>query len=152
RMKKLSVLFSVAIPGIILCALASGAGRAGKDESDIRALEDRFAAAFKAKDLDGIMSVYVPDESLIVFDIVPPRQFVGAKAYRQDFEQFMAMSPGPIEVFEIKDLSIVTDHDLAFSHSIQHLAFTGKDGKEVDITVRVTDGYRKIKGKWLIVH
>ena len=27
-----------------------------------------------------------------------------------------------------------------------------RDGKTLDLTVRVTDVYRKIGGKWLIVH
>ena len=41
--------------------------------ADIRALEDRFVAAFKAKDVDAIMKVYAPDQTLVVFDVVPPR-------------------------------------------------------------------------------
>ena len=49
-------------------------------QGDIKALEDRFIAALKAKDLDAIMKVYVPDQTLFVFDVVPPRQYVGAAA------------------------------------------------------------------------
>ena len=40
---------------------------------------------------------------------------------------------------------------LGFSHSIQRVRGTDKKGQPVDITVRVTDGYRKIGGNWLIV-
>lgn len=29
---------------------------------------------------------------------------------------------------------------------------TLKSGKKMDYTVRVTDGFKKINGKWLIVH
>ena len=47
--------------------------------ADIRALEDRFVAAFKAKDVDAIMKVYAPDQTLIVFDVVPPRQYVAPR-------------------------------------------------------------------------
>src|SRR5215510_14015219 len=36
------------------------------DQADIKALEQRFADAFKAKDVVRIMSVYVPNETLIV--------------------------------------------------------------------------------------
>jgi len=50
------------------------------DETQIRALEDSFAAAVRAKDVDAIMKVYVPDDSLFVFDVTPPRQYVGATA------------------------------------------------------------------------
>jgi ketosteroid isomerase-like protein len=54
---------------------------------------------------------------------------------------------------EISDISIATNGgDLAFSHSIQHATGTFTDGKPMDLTVRVTDVYQKIGGKWLIVH
>src|SRR5580658_2871497 len=78
---------------------------ASADEAKIRALESRFAAAANAKDLDGIMKVYVPDDSLFVFDVIPPRQYVGAKAYRQDWKDFLATFNG-LAKFEISDLSV----------------------------------------------
>jgi ketosteroid isomerase-like protein len=46
----------------------------------------------------------------------------------------------------------MTDGDLAFSHSNQRAVVTDKDGKKADITFRLTDVYRKINGKWLVVH
>jgi uncharacterized protein (TIGR02246 family) len=119
------------------------------DEAQIRALEDRFAAAFRAKDLDAIMKVYVPDQTLFVFDVVPPRQYVGAAAYRKDWENLLADVDGPI-TFDISDLAIVTDGKLAYSHSIQHVQGKNKKGEAFDFTVRVTDAYRKIGGHWLV--
>ena len=65
------------------------------------------------------MGSYFPDESLFVFDAIPPRQYVGAKAYRKDLEDFFASFPGPVETFEIADLNVVTNGNLGFSHSIQ---------------------------------
>jgi len=41
------------------------------DEAKIRALENQFVAAVNAKDLDAIIKVYMPDETLLVFDVVP---------------------------------------------------------------------------------
>jgi ketosteroid isomerase-like protein len=43
--------------------------------------------------------------SLFVFDCIPPRQCVGAKAYRKDFEDFLAQYPGPNK-FKVSDLSV----------------------------------------------
>ena len=60
------------------------------------------------------------------------------------------MMPGPLK-FDISDLSVTTDGKLAYSHSIQHVKWTGTDGSPMEMTVRVTDVYRKIDGKWLIV-
>jgi ketosteroid isomerase-like protein len=123
-----------------------------KDLADIKALEDRFMAAFKAKDINAIMAVYVPDESLVVFDAVPPRQYVGAQAYRKDWEEFMGLFPGPIEA-GISDLDVtVGGGDVAYSHSIQHVAGAMKGGKKLDLIVRVSDGYKRVNGQWLIAH
>jgi hypothetical protein len=62
---------------------------------DIRALGERFVAALKTKDLDAIMKVYAPDQTLVVFDVVPPRQYVGAAAYRKDWQTFLDSFEGP---------------------------------------------------------
>src|SRR5258708_6898766 len=97
------------------------------------------------------MKIYVADESLLVFDVVPPRQYVGAKAYRKDWEGFFTTFKGPAKM-EITDLSVTADTTLGFGHSIQRVTGTDTKDKPIDITVRVTDGYRKIKGNWLIVH
>jgi uncharacterized protein (TIGR02246 family) len=151
-MKKLGVAATALLIVGAIPTVALGAGEKAKDETEIKTLEQRFAAAFKAKNVDAIMASYVPDESLFVFDVIPPREYVGAKAYRKDWEDFFASHPGPIETFEINDLKIMTSGELGFSHSIQRAVFTEKDGKKADITFRVTDVYRKINGKWLIVH
>jgi uncharacterized protein (TIGR02246 family) len=136
--------------GVLLSGVALHANAQTEDQGDIKALiEQRFAAAFKAKDVNAIMALYVPDESLFAFDVT--LQFVGATAYRKNWEDFFAAFPGPMQL-EISDLSIMTEGKLGFSHSIQHAIFTDKDGKTADITVRVTSVYRKINSKWFIIH
>jgi ketosteroid isomerase-like protein len=49
---------------------------------------------------------------------------------------------GPLK-FEISDLSVAADEKMGFGHSIQHLTGTDTKGQPVDLTVRVTDVYRK---------
>jgi len=138
------------ILGVALSVLPAAA-QPTSDEAKIRALEAQFAAAFNAKDADAIMKVYVPNESLVVFDVVPPRQYVGANAYRKDWQDFFAHVKGPLK-FEISDLGITTDGRLGYSHSIQRVSGTDSKGQPIDLTVRVTDVYRKIRGNWVIVH
>jgi ketosteroid isomerase-like protein len=120
------------------------------DEARVRALEARFAAAFNAKDLDGIMSCYVPDDSLFVFDVIPPRQYVGAAAYRKDWEGFLKTFAGPLK-FELTDLAVATDGSIGYGHSAQHVLGKDAKGNAIEFVVRVSDVYRKIGGKWLIV-
>jgi ketosteroid isomerase-like protein len=96
------------------------------------------------------MKGYAPGSELFVFDVTPPRQHVGFESYKKDWEDFFAAFPGPVDKFEVQDLSIVTSDNLAYSHSIQPSIMTAKDGSKFNSTVRVTDCYRKISGKRLI--
>lgn len=120
------------------------------DEEMIRDLEDRFAAAFNAGDIDAMMKNYIPDHSLIVFDVVPPRQHVGAGEYRKAWQGFFSHFKNAPKI-AITDLFITVDGSVGFSHSIQHVTGTDIQGRPVDRTVRVTDGYRKVGDNWLIV-
>ena len=120
------------------------------DEAAIRALEDRFATAFNTGDIDAMMKNYIPDKSLVVFDVVLPGKHLGAGAYRKAWVGFFAHFQGKPKI-AITDLSITVDGNLAFSHSIQHVTGTNIQGHPVDRTVRVTDGYRKTGGNWLII-
>ena len=117
-------------------------------DQEIRMLEDRLAAAIRAKDIDKIMACYINSPKLVVFDLIPPRQYTGWDAYKANWQGFLGQcndSPS----WEISDLHVQGGHGFAFSHSIQHVACTTKNGK-MDITLRVTDGYANFKGKWLI--
>lgn len=133
--------------GTWLCSPAVQAQ--SNDEKQIRALEDNFIAAVNAKNLDAIMKMYVPGNELFVFDISPPRQYVGFDAYLKDWKAFLDGSKGPVHA-DISDLSITTDGKLAYSHSIQHLSGTNADGSLWEFNARVIDCYRKVDGKWLV--
>jgi ketosteroid isomerase-like protein len=135
----------------IFSIIAFGTAAYADAKADITALENRFVAAFKSKDLNGIMKVYAPGQALVVFDVVPPRQYVGDAAYRKDWQTFLDSFNGPITV-ELTDLDVGADRNLAYSHSMQRVAGTDKQGKKLDLTVRVTDVYRKIRGQWFVIH
>ena len=122
-----------------------------QDQTDIKALEDGFAAAFKAKDVNAIMAYYVPDQTMIAFDMITPLQYAGADAYRKDWEDLLrhesrtrriSASPTSTLPREATSPSVI-----AFNRIV-----TDKKGKKMNITVRVTDGYKKINGHWLIAH
>ena len=143
--------FTVCAILVALSIMGFGSAAQADDRADIRALEERFIAAFEAKDVDAIMKVYAPNQTLVVFDVVPPREYVGAAAYRKDWQTLFGSFDGPITV-ELTDLDVVADRNLGYSHSIQHVAGTDKQGKKLDLTVRVTDVYKKARGRWQIVH
>jgi uncharacterized protein (TIGR02246 family) len=123
-----------------------------KNEAEIRDLYDRWAKAFRARDIDRIMSVYASSGDAVVgYDIVPPLQYVGKDAYRKDYEEFLGQYDGPIDV-EYRDMRMFANGDVAFIHALERMSGTLKNGQKSDLWVRATSGLRKINGKWLIVH
>lgn len=119
-------------------------------KSEIEALEKRYNDAFIAKDVNAIMACYAPGKGLFVFDAIPPREYPSADAYRKDWEGLFAAYPGPVSN-TMSDLTITVVGPVAYGHNIQDGYFTRKDGSKVHAVVRVTDVYRKMGGKWLIV-
>jgi uncharacterized protein (TIGR02246 family) len=135
----------------IACLASHAMASATEGAKDaIQALEDRFAAAVTAKDVDAIMKVYAPGQNLFVFDVVPPREYAGWDAYKKDWQNFLGTVKGPLK-FAISDLAVDSDGSLAYSHSIQHMSGTDTKNKPFDLTVRVTDVYRRSPGGWRIV-
>ena len=104
------------------------------------------------KDVDAVMAVYAPGKSLLVFDVVgPPAVHFGWDEYRDAFKQMFAAISGPLRL-TVSDLDVEVSGDVGYGRSLQRVSGThAKDGKSFDYTVRVTDVYRKIRGKWLIV-
>lgn len=119
------------------------------DEVEIQRVIEDGVEAIRAKDLDGVMSMYAPE--LVSFDIVPPLQYVGADAYRKQWKEVFSSFPGPIN-YEVVDLSITVGDDVAFAHSFNRLSGTLPTGQKIGNWLRWTACFQKINGKWLIVH
>jgi uncharacterized protein (TIGR02246 family) len=119
------------------------------DEAQIRGLVDTWMQALRAKDVNGVMSHYAPD--IVAFDLAPPLEYRGADAYRKNWEAWFPTFRGPIG-YEIRDLSIAATDDIAFCHSFNRITGTRTNNEKTDIWVRATVCFRKIDGKWKIVH
>jgi uncharacterized protein (TIGR02246 family) len=124
---------------------------ANKDQAEIKALYDRWAKAFGAHDIDGIMAVYAPGDHLIAYDVVAPLQFKGKESYRKDYIEFLSQYDGPIHV-EYRDMRILCSGDLGVIHAVERMTGKLKNGQASDLWLRATSAVRKINGKWLIVH
>jgi ketosteroid isomerase-like protein len=142
--------YSLAVVAVTAACVASSCSSAG-DEAEINASVQRLVAAVNAKDINGIMAYYTPDESLLVFDAVLPRQYVGAAAFRKSWEAFLAAYSGAVHA-EVSDWKTEAQGSLAYGRGVFRAYGMGPDGNGLDITVRITDVYRKINGKWLAVH
>jgi ketosteroid isomerase-like protein len=84
--------FLAAFVALAACCTTSRTQATSANEgADLNAALQRLVAAVNAKDINGIMAYYVPDETLLVFDAIPPRQYVGAAAYRKDWEGVLSL-------------------------------------------------------------
>ena len=119
------------------------------DEIEIKRVIEGYVEAFRAKDLDGVMSIYAPE--IVTFDVVPPLQYVGADVYRKHWEEAFSLFPGPID-YEIADLDITVGDDVAFAYSLNRISGTMTTGQKTGFWLRATVCFRKINGTWLIVH
>ena len=122
------------------------------DEAKIKALMEQHAAAITAKNFDGLMSQYSDD--VFVFDVVPPRAYVGTAAYRADWEGIKGLRDFKLEISDLS-IDVASDGQLAWGHCIHHSTGTlpiGKKTQKYELTTRVTDVYKKINGEWKIIH
>ena len=119
------------------------------DEAEIKRVIEGYVEALRAKDIDGVMSMYAPE--IVTFDVVSPLQYVGADAMRKRWEEVFSSLPGPFG-YEIADLSITVGEDMAFTHSFNRTSATLPTGQKIGTWVRSTACWRKIGGQWLIVH
>lgn len=119
------------------------------NEAEIRALINEWAAAFRAKNVDGLMANHSPD--IVLFDVPEPLRHRGADAYRQVWERWLPTIEGPLGC-EISDLSVTAGDDVALSHCLNRITSKRAGGDTTDLWVRVTVGYRKISGRWTVIH
>ena len=121
---------------------------AGND-AQIRKLVDQWAASIGAKDVEAVMSYYGTD--VAVFDLAPPLEYRGAAAYRANWEAWFPTFQGQIG-YELRELKVAASKDTAFSHSFNRITGTRTSGEKTDVWVRATLCWRRINGKWKIVH
>ena len=119
------------------------------DEAEIKRVIEGGVEALRDKNIEGVMSFYA--QEVVSFDIVPPLRYVGAEAFRKVWEEVFFVYQGPID-YEIHDLTITVGDDVAFTHSLNRISGTLNTGQKTDLWLRVTACFRKIGGKWLIVH
>lgn len=118
-------------------------------DAEIREFIGSWLSAVRAQDLDGIADHYAPD--ILAFDAVSQLRFEGRESYREHWHACFAMNHGPM-IFELRDLTVVAGHDVAFSYFLNRCGSVGEDGEERTSWMRGSAGYRKIDGKWTIVH
>lgn len=120
-----------------------------KDVDQIKAQYAGWERAFAARDINRVMALYAPD--VVAYDVAPPLQFVGADDYRKDYETLFGQFKGPLKV-TIPNIHVEQSGAVAFAFGLERLRGTTSDGTSVDMWLRFTDGWKREKGHWLVVH
>jgi len=118
-------------------------------EAAVRQRIEDWAKAFRARDIDAILSVYAP--GIVSFDIGPPLRYAGADDKRRAWKAAFAAYAGSIECL-VTELNVATDGELAFAHSLNHVKGTLSGGDTSDLWLRWTACFRHIDDEWQIVH
>jgi uncharacterized protein (TIGR02246 family) len=111
-------------------------------EAAVRALIDRWAQAVRDGNMRGVLSDHTDD--VVLFDVAPPLQSRGLEAYRRSWEPFLA--EGPHAIFELGELEVVVGETVAYAHALLRIE------AEKDFAVRLTLGFRKVRGQWQLAH
>ncbi len=119
------------------------------NELDIHQRIETLAEGIRNKNLDQVMAHYAPE--VVAFDLMPPLEVRGIAAYRKNFEKWFASMAGRIS-YEMMDLHIATDDTHAFVHCLSHVTGGRAGGGRADYWVRVSSGWRKVHGEWLVAH
>jgi uncharacterized protein (TIGR02246 family) len=125
------------------------ATRPAVEEAEIRGRIDELIEAVRAMDLEAVKPLYAPD--MVSFDLGPPLQHVGAEAKWKNWVEFFTVFQRPVD-YEIHDLKITADGDVAFAHSLNQVSATLRNGDRMVYWVRGTICFRKVDGSWLIAH
>ena len=120
------------------------------DESEIRALIERWAKAVHAGDLEGVLADHAED--IVMFDVPPPEGGVrGVDAYRETWPPFFKWQKQGA-VFEIVSLEITAGDDVAFAHALLRCGMDEELKRDPDSRLRLTVGLRKERGRWVVAH
>lgn len=149
RASKVAILSVITLTAGCSRQAASQQNTMTKNEAEIRKLIDGFVKAIRAKDMNGVMSVFAPE--VVSFDLGPPLQHGGGEEFIKRWQALFDAYQDSID-YEIHDLSIAAGDDIAFSHSLNRISGTMKNGQKSERWVRWTACYRKTDGKWLIAH
>jgi ketosteroid isomerase-like protein len=121
-----------------------------EDEAEIKRLIDERAAAMRDKDAARAVATLAP--GIVAFELAPPLALGPEQARdRAALASWLAAWDGPLGI-EIRDLHIAAAGDVGWSRSLNRLHGRLKDGREVDMWMRSTLGFRKIAGAWKIAH
>jgi ketosteroid isomerase-like protein len=119
------------------------------DENQTCSLVENWVKAVRGKDIDGILAYHTDD--IVMFDVPPPFQSKGIKAYRKTWDTFYAWAKD-LGVFDIIEMKVIAGGNVAFCCASMRCAGYDDSGKREELKFRLTIGLEKISNQWMIAH
>ncbi len=121
----------------------------GVDVDEVRELVARRAEAMRAGDAVALAADYLP--GAVAFTMAPPlahRGLTDPGSLREWFATFDSAVD-----YEVRDLEVVAEGDVAFCHSLNRMSALPKGYPErFDLWFRSTVCLRRVDGVWRIAH
>ncbi len=130
-------------------ASATPRNHASNDEAEIRELIARWAKAVREENMAGIRAEH--DSEMLMFDVPPPFLSRGLDAYMATWKTFFSWSEKPV-AFDFHDVEVNAGKDVAFATAIGRCTGTEPKGERIELEFRLTMCFRKIDGKWRVMH
>ena len=124
---------------------------ANTEETRIKALLEAWADAVRRHDILAILAHHDPD--MVMFDLPPPLQCRGIKAYEQTWDLFFRYHK-PGAAFDFHELAITAGQDVAFAVAIMRCDpdSSSNPADKDGFLFRLTVGLRKVGRDWRITH
>jgi ketosteroid isomerase-like protein len=132
-------------------AKTSSTERSSADVSAIRGEIERFRQSVLRKDMSGISRYYWHSPQLVVFDVITPLSYVGWDSFREDWEGFF-VDFRTISLYDWTDVQVEASGDLGYVRAFIHMKGELKNGEQLEMKVRDTAIFRRIDGRWVVVH
>jgi len=120
------------------------------DETQIRALIERWVRAVHDSDLEGVLADHSDD--IVMFDVPPPSDGVrGIAAYRKTWPPFFTWQAQGAS-FEIVSLEVTAGDEVTFAHALLRCGTQEELREDPDNRLRLTIGLRRRCGRWVVAH
>jgi len=119
------------------------------DEAEIRSVLDAIVDAVRARDVDAMLAHCAPE--IATFDLMPPLKHEGYDAIRRIWANTAAEFDGPLE-YDQHYLELMVGDEVAFCRSINRFGGDKSDGDKAISWICSTMGFRRIGGRWKLVH
>jgi ketosteroid isomerase-like protein len=125
-----------------------------KDKKSAAEIYERMmgkGVAYFNRDLAEVMDRYARNETITIFDLPPPLQYFGFQAVWDLIKEFIDGVDGPLGC-DYSLLNTEARGDLGVSYGLVTIDNVLKGGERMKVTIRMTDIWHKIDGKWVVIH